>query len=344
MSKTARVRTRKRGKTYSYIFEAGRTLEGKRKVIEKGGYQTKQAAYDAGIAAYNDFKHGNIGITSEKIKLSEYMKSWLENVAALNVKPNSLQLYQSLSKIHIVPKLGNLYLTEITPAILDKWIRELQKSGYAKNTLNQLHALIHHALDYAVYPDELIQSNPAKYIRVPKKAPTNIIKRHIITQEQLTALLEKCPCGTPYYIPILILYHTGARLSEMLSLTWDDINFATKTITLHRQITYLQRRGYFFTTLKTETSNRYIIIDDYLLSELKRWQIRLLIETPDKTAEEKLLQQSKGLPFISGERVNLICTRDNGFAVTKANMVKLLNQNGINAHSLVTRYKICLLE
>ena len=40
----AQVRTRKRGKTFSYIFEAG-------------------------VAAYNDYLHGNIGITSEKITL-----------------------------------------------------------------------------------------------------------------------------------------------------------------------------------------------------------------------------------------------------------------------------------
>lgn len=31
----ATVRVRKRGKTYSYIFEAGKTADGKRRVIEK---------------------------------------------------------------------------------------------------------------------------------------------------------------------------------------------------------------------------------------------------------------------------------------------------------------------
>ena len=32
----ATVLTRKRGKTYSYIFEAGKKADGKRKVVEKG--------------------------------------------------------------------------------------------------------------------------------------------------------------------------------------------------------------------------------------------------------------------------------------------------------------------
>ena len=69
----ATVRTRKRGKTYSYIFEAGKTPEGKRKVIEKGGFASKDEAYQAGTEAFISYQHGNIGITSEKITVEKYL-------------------------------------------------------------------------------------------------------------------------------------------------------------------------------------------------------------------------------------------------------------------------------
>ena len=39
---------------------------------------------------------------------------------------------------------------------------------------------------------------------------------------------------------------------------------------------YVRKRGNFLAPLKTESSKRYIIIDDYLLSELKRWQEYLI--------------------------------------------------------------------
>ncbi|MBR3050853.1 MAG: hypothetical protein IKG61_05315 [Selenomonadaceae bacterium] len=39
------------------------------------------AAYKAGVEAYNDFIHGNIGITSESITLKDFMANWLDNVA-----------------------------------------------------------------------------------------------------------------------------------------------------------------------------------------------------------------------------------------------------------------------
>ena len=111
----AQVRIRKRGKTYSYIFEAGK-VEGKRKVAEKGGYATKAEAYKAGVAAYNDFLHGNIGITSESITLKEFMTAWLDNVVALNVKQTSLQTYQAYSNNRIIPYLGEVKVQELTPA------------------------------------------------------------------------------------------------------------------------------------------------------------------------------------------------------------------------------------
>ena len=151
-------------------------------------------------------------------------------------------------------------------------IRQLLKAGYSKNMLSVIHVLLHHALEYAVYPAELIKSNPASYIKVPPKAPTNIIQRHIITPEQLSTLLEKYPFGTAYYIPILILFHTGVRIGELLGLSWEDIDFDTKTITLRRQIAYISRRGSFFTTLKTKTSSRYIVINEFLTKELERWE------------------------------------------------------------------------
>ena len=54
----AQVRIRKRGKTFFYIFEAGRKDDGKRKVVEKGGFATRKLTYDAEVVAYNDWRHG----------------------------------------------------------------------------------------------------------------------------------------------------------------------------------------------------------------------------------------------------------------------------------------------
>lgn len=124
--------------------------------------------------------------------------------------------------------------------------------------MSAIHILLSHALDYAVYPAQIISSNPAKYVKVSKKAPKNIVKHHIISKEKFAELTGKYPFGTPLHIPLLLLYHTGMRISEVCSLCWEDVNSEEKEISLKRQIVYIEKKGYFFSTLKTESSVRNI--------------------------------------------------------------------------------------
>ena len=347
----AQVRTRKRGKTWSYIFEAG-IVDGKRKVIEKGGYPTKEAAYKAGVERYTDHIHGDIGVTSESITLADFMTSWLENVVALNVKPSTMQTYQSMFKRHIVPPLGNIKVQDLTPALLDKWIRSLQKDGLAYNTISAAHILIYQALKYAVYPSQLISSNPADYIKVPRNAPRNVVKRTIITPECFAELLIKYPFGTPMHIPLLLLYHTGMRISEVLGLTWQDIDFVNKRINLWRQIYYLPKKGYYFTTLKTKSSKRYILIDDYLIGELKRWQEQQRMNEEQIgdsyvyiycDEDGHIRRQSKCMP-LDGEKISLVCVQSNGQLISRVYVDKTLMHDRLNAHSFRHTHATQLIE
>ena len=348
----AQVRIRKRGKTFSYIFEAGK-VDGKRKVVEKGGYPTKAEAYKAGVEAYTDYLHGNIGITSESITLKDFMTNWLNEVVKNNVKATSMQTYQALFDNQIIPYLGEIKVQDLTPALLDKWIRDIQKIGLSYNTISAVHALIHNALNYAVYPAQLINSNPAAYIKVPKNAPKNIVKRTIITPEKFKALLEKYPFGTPYYIPLLLLYHTGMRIGEVLGLSWNDIDFEAKQINLCRQIVYLKKRGIYFSTLKTESSKRYILIDDFLIGELRRWQNQQNENEKQfgdsyvyiyREPNGHIQRQSKILPMPDGERVSLVCTHNDGRLVLKECFTQILASKGLNAHSFRHTHATQLIE
>lgn len=328
-------------------------MNGKRKVVEKGGFATEKEAYRAGVEKYTDFMHGNIGITSEAITVRDFMNQWLNEVVALNVKATSLQTYKFTFQSYICPYLGETRVQELTPVMLDKWLRSLQKLGLSFNTISAAHALISHALDYAVHPSRLISSNSASYIKVPKNAPKNIVKRTIITPERFQALLAKYPFGTPMYIPLLLLYYTGMRLGEVLGLSWSDINFATKRINLSQQIIYIKKSGYFLTSLKTKSSERYIIVEDYLLSELQRWQAQQ-VENEKQfggtyvytylESDGHIIRRSKGLPAPNSGKISLICVQNNGQLVLKNFVIKRLIEAGLNAHSFRHTHATQLIE
>lgn len=132
MAKKATIRTRRRGKTYSYSFDAGKNpTTGKRRAIEKGGYATEQEAYDAGVAAYADWKSGNIGITSERILLRDYLAAWLENVSRPNIAQLSYENYAFAIRMRIVPHLGGIALQDLRPRDVDAWLHKLAAEGLA---------------------------------------------------------------------------------------------------------------------------------------------------------------------------------------------------------------------
>ena len=268
----AEVRTRKRGRTWSYIFEVGKQ-NGKRKVVEKGGFPDRASAYAAGAAAFTDWKHGNIGVTSEAITLEGFLDSWLDRVCRLNVREATWHNYQTMIRLHILPYFGQAVLQKLSPAALDHWVLQLAADGLAYKSISLILAILRNALNYAVYPGQLIQSNPAHYIKVPRSAPKNIIERQIISPEQVADILEKNPAGTPFHIPILLLYHTGMRVGEVVGLSWDDIDLDKNTITIQRQARYITaKHGHFFCPPKTDASKRTIVISPALCNALLAWK------------------------------------------------------------------------
>ena len=280
------------------------------------------------------------------------MTNWLDNVVALNVKPTTLQTYRPNAQKQIFPRIGDIKVQDLTPALLDKWLRDLQAAGLSFRYIDGCHALVRQALDYAVYPAQLINSNPASYIKSPKNAPRKIIKRHIISPEQFNTLLEKFPFGTPFYIPLLLLYHTGMRLGEVLGLTWADVNFAEKKLHVNRQLVYLHKRGYFLTALKTESSKRYIIIDSYLLGELRRWKEQQITNEQEHGGayvytyledDGQITRQSKALPY-AGQRIQFICSQPNGKLLLKTTLITRLTAEGLNALSFRHTHATQLIE
>lgn len=347
------VRTRKRGRTYSYIFEAGQ-VNGKRKTVEKGGFRTKEDAYNAGVEAYTDFKHGNIGIVSDHITLKVYMDNWLQGVAAVNVRESSLSQYQKMTKYHVTPLIGDIDIQDLTPAILDRWMRQLTRKGLAQKSLKLILAILRQALNYAVYPSNLIQSNPALYIKVPRTAPRDLVKRKIITPQEFAALMEAFPDDHVMHIPALLLYNTEMRIAKVAGLRWQDIDLKNMTISVNKQIRYIAKdKKYCITPPKTRSSQRTFTITPELVKELTAWKVTKAAQElvhgkhyvyVYEEADGTIRNMSKELPSGPLTRVDLVCTKSNGHSYSVDCMRKQLNTKGYNSHSFRHTHATLLVE
>lgn len=353
----AKIRTRKRGKTWSYSFEIGKDpASGKRKMKEKGGFESQDAAYDAGVEAYADWKHGNIGITSERVTVNDFFAAWLENVMSRNVRRGTYQQYASRYNASIKPYIGAMYLQDVRPRDVDYIVRNLAAKGRGRGTISNTLTVLKIMLKYAVYPAELIQTNPAAGIAVPKSAPAKKIERRVIPKEELMKILATFTGRNAHYkMPVLLGYYTGLRIGEALGLCWEDIDLEGKYMTITRQIRRgTSRKKYYFDPPKTITSQRTIYLNDGMIAELKSWRKwqqknRLRLGKAYQAAYEcadhllAVLPLAAGVPEKSVER-HLVCTDMYGLPASRNALTRRLRVLGTNFHSLRHTHATMLIE
>lgn len=333
---------RKRGSTWSYYFDLGK-IDGKRKKKEKGGFRTKKEAEQALAAAISEYNHAGSVFEPSEITVSDYLDQWFELSCKLNLKYNTQVCYLRIIEGHLKPKFGSYKLKAINPAVLQEYANSLKLNGYSKSHIVGILTVFQSALDYAIEPLHYISQNPMKSVRFPKveRKPR---ERIILSLNEWTTIINRFQ-NTRYYIPLMIGFYTGLRISEAFSLTWDDIDFKKRTLSVNKQIVKRnfgadvrkvveqkgkkeQRSSWYFTTPKTAASVRTIPFGEALYNALKQEKTAQMmnemkygefytIHVLKKEIDEKGNDMFRIVPVQKCvesqlQRVRLICIAENG--------------------------------
>lgn len=349
----SKVRTRKRGKTYSYSFEIGKDPEtGKRKMKEKGGFATAKEAYDAGSEAYTNWKHGNVGITSKKMTFNDFFTLWYNNVQA-RLRRNTLINYECLYRNYMKPYLAQKYLQDISPYDVECVINKLIENNHAQKTIASVCRLMHQIFKYAIFPTKLITNNPTTFMRIPQvqKKPKQSV---IISKELLAQILEKLKERPHLRIMVFIAYYTGMRIGEVSGLTWDNVSLSDKTISIKRQVQGNLKRCYIELP-KTQTGMRTIYFGDTLLKELQIWKTiqdsnkeRLgeayQVAYMSRIDKSVVFLPSKIAPPADHIKLDLVCTNKYGIVANRNSLNNYLSKFGCHPHDFRHTHATKLIE
>ena len=146
-----------------------------------------------------------------------------EHVAA-HCKPSSAHSYEIAIRRHVLPRLGNLRVAEITRADVAAMHRQMHGTPFAANrTLGILSAMFTAAELWGLRPQG---SNPCRYV---KRFRERRRERFLSDDEYRrlgAALREAENTGTvadSAIAAIRLLMLTGCRLSEIMTMRWDQI-------------------------------------------------------------------------------------------------------------------------
>lgn len=211
------------------------------------------------------------------MKLREWLDIWLNKYIKYNLKFRSFVSYSNIIKNHIVPKLGEFKLDDLTPQILQNFVNDKLERGnlktgapLAKNTVIVITNVLKQAIEEANLM-EVTTKNCSKKIKMPQQEETKVTAFERNEQERLIGycLHNK----KTNYVGIALCLYTGIRIGELLALTWEDIDFEKGHMTISKTA-YQSKKGekiqILVDTPKTKNSNRVIPLPKQILVILKR--------------------------------------------------------------------------
>ena len=177
-----------------------------------------------------------------KMTVGEWLTVWERDYLG-SVKSGTTLTYKGHIKNHIRPALGSVKLVDLRPHMVQGFVNGL--SGLATATVRVCFVVLHAALEKAVEL-EYIPKNPAARCVLPKRTQKEV---RPLDDAEVTALLQAAKGGDMEYIINVALF-TGLRLSEILGLTWDCVDFKRGTVSVTKQLarkTQWTEQGYFET-------------------------------------------------------------------------------------------------
>lgn len=349
--------------TWQYRFE-GPKINGKRHQIVKGGFATHDEALAAKIKAMAEYEATGEVIKPTEISVSDFLDKWMDDECINKLKRTTVKNYEKNIRLYIKPEIGKYKLRTVSHSTLQKLIDKLASEGRSRNSISVISGILSSSFNYALEPLGYISKNPMEHVKLPsKRAEGNVAansnKRVYITEEQMSKILERFPEGSSTYIPLLLGYRCGLRIGEAYALTWNDIDFESKTLSVNRQVQWhsdgKDSQYWYFSTPKYD-SYRTIQIDDDLVKILKKEK-----ETQERKAKAYLdteytfNYEEKGTRIINsdgkGEKINFVCIRENGTYINPRTMNntsqvihKKLGFPEFNFHSLRHTHCTMLLD
>ena len=185
-----------------------------------------------------------------------FISDWLRTEHVHSIAPSTFLRYQGLLTRYISPTIGDIPTAQVEKGHVLKVIQFMSSKNQSPRSQQQARALLSVALNAAVNKGHL-EHNPVK---LTKNISLNKKPISPLSQDEVKKLLDST-IGTFQHARLHVALLLGLRQGEALGLTWSDIDVEGKKIRVHNQIQKISGKR-VFTSLKTDSSNRIVMIGD----------------------------------------------------------------------------------
>ena len=195
-----------------------------------------------------------------------YVGRYIEGKATY-IEPSTSKEYRRLLKNQL-SKLGEIELDELTPDIVEAWVKDLSET-HVPGTVKKALSLLRSAMKQAVERDRL-QKDPTRGVHPPKaqkQKPNALDERERGKVLNVLAAFNEL---TPFAIAVKMSMFTGMRQGEICALRWREADLNAGTIRITLTIGTEEGGRYYLKDPKTAGSMRTIRIPGELAHDLSK--------------------------------------------------------------------------
>ena len=262
----------------------GVDTSGKKVRVTRRGFPTLKSAKLEATKLRTAFNNGEYDKKTTENTFQEIYELWFDSYKK-TVKESTSMATEHYVTLHVLPTFGSYKLNQITPKMAQQAVNEWADKLQVYKVILQYVVKI---MDFAINLG-LIEVNPFDKVIRPKVKKTRKekeVKFYTVEEVQkVMKVLEDRAFNTNqanklYYFFALfdqtfyrLLAFSGLRGGEALALTWKDIDFEEKTLTVSKNLSQT-KNGFAVSSPKTKSSYRTISLDDKTIRTLKRWQLK----------------------------------------------------------------------
>lgn len=258
------------GKTkYLVRIESPDPVTGKRRRVTVGTFPTKKIAEKEEAKAITERERGTL-LEPDRTTVGELLDKYLTMEVPRTVRPENRNNYEVTVRRHLKPALGAVLVRKLTVERVESFYGDLQARGYSSSLITKCHTRLGAALRLAKRWG-LIHDVVTESAKLPKVVTRPA--RVWTPSEVATFLTVAADDGLwPYW---LVAVESGARTSELLGTTWQDVDFERGTLRLGAQVVRLLKGTPIVKTdAKTAAGRRTIRLTADTLAELRAYQTR----------------------------------------------------------------------
>jgi len=175
---------------------------------------------------------------------------------------STARMYRSWLHNHILPQWGERAINDLQPREIELWLRGLSLSPKSKA---HIRAMLRIIVDYAMWCGVMDVSRNTIELVVVKGATKRTRQPRSLTVEQFQKLVSELE--EPFRTMAQAAVCFGLRVSELLALKWEDVDWLNGNLRIERAIVMQN-----VDEVKTVASRKQMAIARELLEVLSRWK------------------------------------------------------------------------